>query len=125
MSKTTIVILSDPENGGEEALGRAFNGLAAAYDIKQKGGEVSILFQGTGTRWIGYLVKEDHPLNGLYNLIKENITGASSGCADFFGGAKEVTSNGYDLIAENLIPGTSGLPAIGKAASSGETVMTF
>ena len=50
MNKTAIFIFSDPNNG-EEALGRAFNGLAAAYDIKQTGGEVSITFQGTGTRW--------------------------------------------------------------------------
>ena len=41
--KVTIVILSDPKNGSEEALGRAFNGLAAAYDFKQAGDEVSIV----------------------------------------------------------------------------------
>ena len=40
--ETTIVILSDPKNGSEEALGRVFNGLAAAYDFKQAGDEVSI-----------------------------------------------------------------------------------
>ena len=34
-TKTAIVVLSDP-NGGEEALGRVFNALAAAYDFKQK-----------------------------------------------------------------------------------------
>jgi len=34
--KAAIIIFSDPTHGGEEALGRAFNGLAAAYDFKQK-----------------------------------------------------------------------------------------
>ena len=64
MNKTAIVVLSDPKNGGEEALGRLFNGLAAAYDIKQTGGKVSILFQGTGTRWPSLISKADHPAHG-------------------------------------------------------------
>ena len=59
--KAAIIILSDPKAGGEEALGRLFNGLAAAYDFKQRGDEVSVLFQGAGTRWAGELVKKDHP----------------------------------------------------------------
>jgi hypothetical protein len=46
--RTAIVILSDPHSGGEEALGRVFNALAAAYDLKQKQQDVEILFQGTG-----------------------------------------------------------------------------
>jgi len=125
MNKTAIVILSDPQNGGEEALGRIFNGFAAAYDINQSGEEVSIFFQGTGTRWLGHITKEDHPLNGLYNLVKGDIVGVSSGCADFFGGADDATVNGYELITENLIPGTSGLPSIGKLLKSGATVLTF
>ena len=51
--KAAIIILSDPKNGGEDALGRMFNGLAAAYDFKQRGTDVSIYFQGAGTRWPG------------------------------------------------------------------------
>ena len=43
MNKTAIFIFYVPNNG-EEALGRAFNGLAAAYNIKQAGGEVSVTF---------------------------------------------------------------------------------
>lgn len=47
--KAAIVILSDPGNGSEEALGRLLNGLAAAYDYNQRGQEVTVLFQGAGT----------------------------------------------------------------------------
>ena len=43
--KTAIVILSDPKNESEESLGRVFNGLASAYDFKNAGQDVSILFQ--------------------------------------------------------------------------------
>lgn len=124
MSKTAIIILSDPESG-EEALGRIFNGFAAAYDIKESGGDVLILFQGTGTRWIKHLTNKEHPLNGLYNLIKDKIQGVSSGCADFFGGAEDATANGFELLTENLIPGTTGLPSIGKLLNSETTILTF
>jgi len=125
MNKTAIVILSDPKNGGDEALGRAFNGLATAYEVKQTGGEVSILFQGTGTRWIGYITKEDHPLHDLYKLVKSDITGVSCGCADLFGGAEDATSNGFELISENMIPGTSGLPSVGKLLNYSTNVLVF
>jgi hypothetical protein len=59
MNKVAIFIFSDPKNGSDEALGRAFNGLAAAYDIKQSGGEVSITFQGAGTRWPALIAQEN------------------------------------------------------------------
>ena len=59
--KAAIIVLSDPKSGSEEALGRVFNALAAAYDFKQQGDEVTVRFQGTGTRWIGELSKAEHP----------------------------------------------------------------
>ena len=40
--KAAIIVLSDPKPGSEEALGRLFNGLAAAYDFKSKGDDVTI-----------------------------------------------------------------------------------
>ncbi len=125
MNKTVIIILSDPENGGEEALGRVFNGLAAAYDLRQAGEEVSILFQGAGTRWTGHITQEDHPLHGLYQQVKEDVRGVSSGCADFFAAAEDATSNGFKLIKDNPVPGTSGLPSISKLLKSEATVLTF
>ena len=64
--KAAIIILSDPKSGSEEALGRVFNALASAYDFKQQGDEVTVLFQGTGTRWIGVIDKSDHPAHDLF-----------------------------------------------------------
>lgn len=124
MNKTAIIIFSDPDNG-EEALGRVFNGLAAAFDIQQHGGDVTILFQGTGTRWIKAINQPDHPLNGLYGLVRKHIAGVSSGCADFFGAAEDARDNGLELIAENAVPGTSGLPSLASLLDSGRTVLTF
>ena len=59
--KTAIVVLSDPQDGGEEALGRLFNALAVAYD----------------------------------------------------------------LIGDNALPGTSGLPSLARYLADGYRVLTF
>ena len=123
--KVTIVILSDPKNGSEEALGRVFNGLAAAYDFKQAGDEVSINFQGAGTRWIGELSQKDHPAHELFEAVNDQVAGVSCGCADVFGGAEEAQKSGFDLIKNNPIPGTSGLPSLRKVLAEGSTILTF
>ena len=77
--KAAIVVFSDPKSGSEESLGRVFNALAAAYDFKQKGDEVTILFQGAGTRWAGELTKVDHPAHGLFEAVKDKVAGVSCG----------------------------------------------
>lgn len=122
--KFTIAIFSDPKNG-EEALGRVFNGLAAAYDFKQAGDDVSVVFQGTGTRWIGELTKKDHPAHELFEAVKDQVAGVSCGCADVFGGAEDAEKSGFDLIKNNPIPGTSGLSSFRTRIAEGSTILTF
>ncbi len=87
--KAAIIVLSDPRSGSEESLGRAFNALAAAYDFKQKGREVILLFQGAGVRWVGELGKAEHPFFDLFEAVKDTVAGISSGCADVFGATEE------------------------------------
>ena len=112
--KAAIIILSDPKNGSEEALGRVFNALAAAYDFKQKGDDVTVLFQGAGTRWAGQLTKSDHPAHDLYEAVSDTVAGVSAGCAVVFGATEEAEQVGLDLIKENPVPGTVGLPSLQK-----------
>ncbi len=123
--KAAIIILSDPKSGSEEALGRVFNALAAAYDFKQKGDDVTVLFQGTGTRWPGELVKADHPAHDLYEAVIDTVAGVSCACADVFGSTQGAEEAGLDLIKENPVPGTGGLPSLQKLVSEGYTVLTF
>jgi len=123
--KVAIAIFSDPKNGSEEALGRVFNGLAAAYDFKQAGDDVSVVFQGAGTRWIGELTKKDHPAHELFEAVKDQVAGVSCGCADVFGGSEDAEKSGLDLIKENPVPGTRGLTSLRKYAAEGSTILTF
>ena len=123
--KTTIVILSDPKNGSEEALGRVFNGLSAAYDFNQAGDDVYIVFQGAGTRWIGELNQKQHPAHELFEAVKDRVAGVSCGCAEVFGGTEEAEKAGLDLIKDNPIPGTPGVASLRKYAAEGSTILTF
>ena len=125
MNKTAIFIFSDPKTGGDEALGRAFNGLAAAYDIKQSGGDVTVTFQGAGTRWPALITQENHPLHGLYNLVKSNIAGVSCACADVFEASEDAKASGFPVIQENLVPGTTGLASFGRLLKFNTAILTF
>jgi hypothetical protein len=122
--KTAIIILSDPK-AGEDALGRAFNGLAAAYDYKQNGDEVTVLFQGAGTRWIAELSNADHPVHGLFEAVKDTVAGVSCGCADVFGATEDIEKSAFEFVKDNDIPGTKGLPSLRQLASDGYTIMSF
>jgi hypothetical protein len=123
-TKTAIVVLSNP-SGGDEALGRVFNALAAAYDFKQKGQDVRLLFQGTGTRWTAVLTKPDHPVHGLYKAVEDTVVGASLACSVFFGAREDAQAAGFPLIAHNAVPGTEGLPSLASYAADGYTIVTF
>lgn len=123
--KAAIIVLSDPKSGSEEALGRLFNALAAAYDFKHKGDEVTILFQGAGTRWAGQLTKQDHPAYALYQAVSDKVAGVSCGCAEVFGASAEAVQSGFELIRGNAVPGTSGLPSLQKLAANGYQILIF
>jgi len=123
--KAAILILSDPNHGKEEALGRLFNALATAFDYKQAGAQVQVMFNGTGTRWIAELSDPEHPAHGLFDAVKDTVAGVSCGCADVFGAAEDVEKSGFDYLTENAIPGTRGLPSLHRLASEGYTLLTF
>lgn len=123
--KAAVVVFSDPKSGSEESLGRLFNALAVAYDFKHRGDDVQILFQGAGTRWAGELGKAEHPAHALFNEVKDKMVGVSCGCADVFGASEEAEKSGFDLIKENMVPGTTGFPSFPKLVEAGYTVLTF
>jgi len=125
MSKTAIVVLSDPKSGSEEALGRLFNAMFVAYELKEKGQEVALIFQGAGVRWVGEIVKSDHPAHGLYEAVKDTVIGVCGGCADVFGASAEVKATGLSLIREKSIPGTSGIIDLSRYLDAGYRLLTF
>lgn len=125
MQKAAIIILSDPKTESEESLGRLFNALAAAYDFKQRGADVQIIFQGAGTRWASELVKPEHPAYELFSSVKDKVAGVSCGCAEVFGARDGATECGLDLITESSVPNTSGFPSLARLTAEGYDILTF
>ncbi len=122
--KTAIIILSDPK-GGDESLGRLFNGLATAHEAMQAGDRVEIVFNGAGTRWPGELVKLSHPVNKLYNLVRNSVRGASCGCSEVFGATDSAKACGVSLVKDSAIPGTPGLLNLRRYLVEGWQTMVF
>lgn len=123
--KAAIIVLSDPNNESEESLGRVFNALAAVYDYDNAGEEVQVMFQGAGTRWPALLDQPDHPAAALYQAVRHTVAGVSCGCADVFGASQSAQNAGMELITDNAVPGTTGLPSLRQLADAGFTVHTF
>ncbi|MCA9815006.1 MAG: DsrE family protein [Cyanobacteria bacterium HKST-UBA01] len=123
--KTAVMVYADPKSGTEEALGRLFNALATTYEFKEKGDDVTLMFQGAGTRWIGELSNEEHPAFALFEAVRDKVAGVSCGCADVFGATEAVEKSGFDLIKDNPIPSTSGLTSIRNLIDDGYTILNF
>ena len=125
MSKTAVVVLSDPKSGSEEALGRLFNALFVAYEIKEQGQEVALIFQGAGVRWVSEIAQPDHPAHGLYTAVKDTVAGVCGGCADVFGATADVKATGLALVREKEIPGTTGIINLSRYLDEGYRLVTF
>ena len=125
MSKTAVVVFSDPKHGGEEALGRLFNALFLTLELKEKDQEVALIFQGAGARWPEAIVAPGHPANALYGAVADKAAGVCGGCADVFGATAGAKTSGLALIRERAIPGTSGVIDLSRYLDEGYRLVTF
>lgn len=122
--KTVIVIFSDPSSGSEEALGRCFNGMFLAIELKDKKQDVALIFQGAGARWPAALMKAEHPGHALYEAVKDKAI-ACGGCADVFGATAGAELAGVKLIRDKQIPGTTGVLDLSRYLDEGARLVTF
>jgi len=125
MSKTAIIIYSDPNAGSDEALGRLFNALFLTLELQEKSQEVAVIFQGAGTRWPAVLVQSDHPAHGLYEATKGSVAGICGGCADVFGATENARKTGLKLDYQKAIPGTPGILDVSTYLDHGYALVTF
>jgi hypothetical protein len=125
MSKTAIIIYSDPKAGTEESLGRLFNALFLAYELQEKKQVVAVIFQGAGTRWPAALVQSGHPAHALYEATKGTVAGICGGCADVFGATEDAKKTGIKLDYEKAIPGTAGVLDVSHYLDHGYSIVTF
>ncbi|NJS39064.1 MAG: hypothetical protein HC783_08675 [Rhodobacteraceae bacterium] len=125
MSKTAVVVMSDPNSEGEEALGRLFNALFRTLELARSKAEVDLVFQAAGTRWPARIVAPDHPAHALYLAVQDRVAGVSCGCATVFGAAEAATAAGFTLVRDGDIPGTGGVLDLSRYVRDGYQIVTF
>lgn len=118
MTKAAIVVLADTETAGD--LGRAVNALEAVKEFQDAGDEVTLIFDGAGTKWIGELAKPDHKYHGLYQAVRDRIGGACAYCAAAYGVQDTVAGCEVALVGDY-----EGHPSFRKLVSEGYQVITF
>jgi hypothetical protein len=117
-AKVAIVILADTETRADRA--KVANALTTAYEFKETGEEVTVVFTGAGTRWIPELSDPDHRLHKAFDLVKDKVAGACKACAVSFGVKDEVEASGVPLLAEYR-----GHQSLRKLVAEGFQVITF
>ena len=118
MEKVAVVVLAGRETRADEA--RTANALTVVNEFKEAGDEVTLIFSGAGTRWIGELSGSDHPLSNAFGMVKDKVAGACSACAASFGVEEEVQASGIPLVEEY-----KGHPSLKRLVSEGYRVITF
>jgi hypothetical protein len=124
LMKTVVVVFSDPKSGGEEALGRAFNAMFLTIELKDKKQDVTLVFQGAGSRWPAELSKSEHPGHALYAAVSDTVI-ACGGCADVFGATAGAELAGVKLVRDKSIPGTTGVLDLSRFLDEGARLITF
>jgi hypothetical protein len=118
MAKAAIVLLADTET--KESLGRMSNALTSVREFKEEGHEVTLIFDGAGTKWVGELSDPNHKYNRHFESVKGEVQGACAYCARAFGVKDEVQESGVELLGD-----FEGHPSLAKLVAQGYQVITF
>lgn len=108
----------------------AFNGelmcfmhvLLNAIDMNERGYEVKIVIEGSATKLVPELAKEDSPMHRLYEKAKglDLIDGVCKACSNKMGTIEAVKVEGLRLLDE-----MTGHPSIARYKEEGFEVITF
>jgi hypothetical protein len=121
---TAVVVLADPA-GGDDAAGRVFNALAATSDLRHSGEDVTMIFQGAGTRWAALLADPEHPFHELFVTVRPAVAGVSEACSTFFGARDAAVDAGFALVTGNPVEGAGELPSMARFVADGDRILTF
>lgn len=118
MAKVGVVVLADGES--RESLGRVVNALMVAGELKDAGDDVTIVFDGAGTRAASAFADSSHDYNELFESVRDKVSGACEYCAGAFQVKEEVQRAGIDLLDEY-----KGHPSVKRLIDGGYEVVSF
>ncbi len=96
--------------------------LLNGLDLNEKGNEVHIIIEGSATKLIPDMTKQDHPLFTLYHkaLEKGLIAGACKACA-----AKLEVKQAIEQTKLPLLDDMNGHPGMARYLTSGFEIISF
>jgi hypothetical protein len=96
--------------------------LLNGLDLNEKGNEVRIIVEGSATKLIPEMVKQDHPLYTLYRkaLEKNLIAGACKACSAKLGVKQAIKQTRLPLIDDMY-----GHPGMGLYLDAGFEIISF
>jgi hypothetical protein len=118
MTRAALVVFAGTE--GREGIGRVANALVTAKEFKETGDDVTIVFDGAGTTWVGTLADPSHRYHGAFEEVRDRVAGACSYCAERYGVKDQVEQAGIALLDEY-----DQHPSIRRLLADGYDVVTF
>jgi hypothetical protein len=118
MYKAAIVVLADTETPAD--LSRLVNALTATKEFMDSDDEVTVVFDGAGTKWIPELSRPEHKYRELFEAVRGSIDGACAYCAKAFGVTEEVRTTGVPLVGD-----VDRHPSLRSLTTKGYEVITF
>lgn len=118
MLKACVVLLADTDT--HEAAGRMANALSTVKEFAEADDEVSLVFDGAGTKWVPVLEAEEHSYHRAYAEIADHIAGACAYCAAAFGVKEQIEASRVGLLSD-----FGGHPSLRTFSSDGYQIMTF
>ena len=106
MNKVAIVLQAGP--GTHESHARMFHSMVYSKELKERGHEVRLLFDGAGTEWLAKWAEpedeDDRRMGGLFNALKdmELAYAVCDFCAGAFGVHQKLQAQDEPLVAEYM-----------------------
>lgn len=118
MKKVLLIIYAGKET--HEGMGRVFNALIAAKELKEAKHDVSLIFDGAGTEWLADIMQESSQMHQLYQTLKDNISAACDFCAGAFKVKEQLQAQKAPLVGQY-----EGHPSFRKYVEEGYQIVTF
>ena len=118
MPAITLYILASPQT--QEGMARFVNGFETARDLKRRGADVRIVFDGAGTQWIPEISRPESKFYPLFQELQENIEGVCAFCSAAFG-AREAA----EQARIPLLEGPTGHVDLATRLMKGEPILPF
>ncbi len=117
MTKAAVVVLAGTESISD--MGRVVNAMEAVKEFEENDDDVKLIFDGSGTQWIGELEDPEHDYYELYRSVKDTIS-VCDYCVSAFQVDEEVEKAGVPRKDEY-----EGHPSIRTLTNQGYNIITF